>query len=74
MKDIQEKISFNLNFGEKSYFEKIEEILKQTIFSVLFVLLKKEEPTIFQEFLKVALQYLQLISFSFNPLVKKFFY
>jgi len=70
MKDSKVKTSFNLNLGEKSSFEKMEEIFKQTIFSVFFVLLKKQESSILFEILKVTIQYLQFLSFSFNPLVK----
>ena len=70
MKDIsKEGVSINLNLGEKSTFEKMEEMFKSTIFSVFFVLLKKQDFSFLLEILKVSIQLMQLLSFSFNPLV-----
>ncbi len=69
MKENKEKISFNLNLDEKSFFEKAEETFKQTLFSIFFVLLKKQDTYFLMEFLKVSIQFLQFLSFSFHPSV-----
>lgn len=70
MKDSKGIISLNLNLlTDKTKFEKLEENLKHSIFSVLFVMLKNQEFSIWVEIIFVILQLLQFMSFPFNSIV-----
>jgi hypothetical protein len=64
-------VSLNLNLlNEKSAFEKFEENLKVSIFSVLFVLLKNQDYNQWLEIIFVVIQLLQFLAFPFRPMVK----
>jgi hypothetical protein len=64
-------VSLNLNLlNEKSAFEKFEENLKISIFSVLFVLLKNQDYNLWLEIILIVLQLLQFLAFPFRPIVR----
>ncbi len=64
-------VSLNLNLlNEKSAFEKFEENLKVSTFSVLFVLLKNQDYNLWLEIIFVGIQLLQFLAFPFRPMVK----
>jgi len=70
MKDGKEKVSMSSNLlTENTSFEKLEENLKSTIFSVLFVLLKNQDTNLWIEIIFVIIQLLQFMSFAFSQLV-----
>ena len=52
--------------NEKSTFERFESELKNSIFGVLFVLLKDEETSIYGSFLVGLIQFLQMLLFPFH--------
>ena len=55
---------------EKSRVEQIEEEIKQSVFSVFYLLLKNHETTYWKFIFLLIIEYLQLLSFSFNSSVK----
>ena len=55
----------NIN-NEKSAFERFESDLKNSIFGVLFILLKDEETSIYGSFLIGLIQVLQILLFPFH--------
>ena len=59
--------------NEKSAFERFEIGLKNTIFGVLFVLLKDEEMSIYGSFLIAFIQFIQILMFPFHPEVNNLF-
>ena len=59
--------------NEKSAFERFEIEIKNTIFGVLFVLLKDEEMTIYGSFLIAFIQFIQILMFPFHPQVRIYF-
>ena len=70
MKDKKENFSLNQNlFNEKSWLEKTEEKLKQSLFNVFFVLLKHQKVSIWVEFIFIIIQLLQFMSFPFRESV-----
>jgi hypothetical protein len=56
--------------SEKSAFERFESELKNTIFGVLFVLLKDEEVSIWITFIFTFIEFFQIITFAFHENVK----
>lgn len=52
--------------GDKSAFEKFEIELKNTVFGVLFVLLKEEEGSIWISSLFVFIEFFQILGFTFS--------
>ena len=60
--------------NEKSAFERFEIGLKNTIFGVLFVLLKDEEMSIYGSFVIAFIQFIQILMFPFHPQVKNYFH
>ena len=55
--------------SEQGAFEKFETELKNTIFGVLFVLLKEQEVSIYIYFILSIIQFLQLMIFPFHTTV-----
>ena len=51
---------------EKSKFEVWEENLKSSVFSVFYLLLKNQETTMWKFLVLFVIEYLQLLSFSFD--------
>lgn len=58
---------------EKTTFEKFEENLKNSIFGVLFVLLKEEEGSVYLELVLILFELIQLMVYPFNKYVIKIF-
>lgn len=56
---------------EKTRFEQIEEEVKNSIFSVFYLLLKNQETTFWKFIFLLIIEYLQLLSFSFDQSVSK---
>ena len=54
---------------EKTTFEKFEENFKNSIFGVLFVLLKEEDGSEYLEFVLIVFELLQLMIYPFNQYV-----
>ena len=70
MKDVKNNLSMNLNIlTDKTGFEKLEETLKNSFFSVLYFMLKNQDFSIWVEVIFIILQLLQMMSFAFNPIV-----
>ena len=70
MKDNKNNISLNLNLlTTKTGFEKLEEKIKNSMFNVLYFMLKNQEFSLWIEVIFVILQLLQLMSFPFHPMV-----
>ncbi len=70
MKERKNNVSINFNLlTEKTSFEKLEENLKTSIFSILFVLLKNKDSSVWTEIILIILQLLQFMSFTFNKVV-----
>ena len=70
MKDVKNNLTLNLNIHqEKTAFEKFEESIKNSIYSVLYFMLKNQEFSIWIEVIFIVVQLLQLLSFTFNPIV-----
>lgn len=57
---------------EKTKFEQIEEEVKTSIFSVFYLLLKNQETTFWKFIILLIIEYLQLLSFSFDTSVTNF--
>jgi hypothetical protein len=55
---------------EKTRFEKLEENIKNSIFGVLFVLLKEEDGSVLLELILIGFELLQLLVYPFNRNVK----
>lgn len=55
---------------EKTKFEKLEENIKNSIFGVLFVLLKEEDGSVYLELVLIGFELLQLLVYPFNQYVK----
>ena len=55
--------------NEMGAYEKFESELKNTIFGVLFVLLKEQEVSIYGSFLIAFIQFIQLLIFPFHETV-----
>jgi hypothetical protein len=73
MKDVKNNLSLNLNIHqEKTAFENLEESIKNSIFSVLYFMLKSQEFSIWIEVIFIIIQLLQFLSFTFNPIVLLF--
>ena len=53
--------------AEKSAFERFEEELKETIFGVLFLMLKDEELGFWKQIIFMLVSELQVIGLIFNP-------
>ncbi len=71
MKDVKNNLSMNLNiFTDKTGFEKLEDTLKNSFFSVLYFMLKNQEFSIWVEVIFIIIQLLQLMRFPFYPIVK----
>jgi hypothetical protein len=60
----------NNNEEEKTKFEQIEEELKSSVFSVFYLLLKNQETTFWKFIILLIVEYLQLLSFSFDTSVR----
>ncbi len=56
---------------EKTTFEKFEDNLKNSIFGVLFVLLKEEDGSVYLELVLILFELLQLMVYPFNENVRK---
>ena len=70
MKETKNSISLNQNLlTEKTSFEEFEDNLKQSIFGVLFVLLKTQEFSVLVELIFLTLEILQFMSFPFKEQV-----
>jgi hypothetical protein len=59
---------------EKTPFEKFEENLKNSIFGVLFVLLKEEEGSVYLELVLILFELLQLMVYPFNKNVNLIYF
>jgi len=59
----------NSSEEEKTKFEQIEAEVKTSIFSVFYLLLKNQETTFWKFVLLLMIEYLQLLSFSFDTSV-----
>lgn len=57
---------------EKTAFEKFEDEIKGTIFSVLYVLLKEDETSHWKHIVIILVDFLQIYHFSFAHAVNKF--
>ena len=55
---------------EKSKFEKIEEEVKTSIFSVFYLLLKNNETSFWKFVIVLVIEYIQLLSYSFDETVR----
>jgi len=55
--------------SELGAFEKFEQELKNTIFGVLFVLLKEQEISIYTTLILALIQFIQLLIFPFHETV-----
>jgi len=55
---------------EKSKFEKIEEEVKSSIFSVFYLLLKNNETSYWKFVIVLVIEYIQLLSYSFDETVR----
>ncbi len=54
---------------EKTKMEQIEEEVKSSIFSVYYLLLKNQDTTLWKFIILLTIEYLQLLSFSFDSSV-----
>ena len=59
----------NKNEEEKSRFEVFHENVKNSIFSVFYLLLKNQETTFWKFIVILVIEYLQLLSFAFDESV-----
>ena len=57
------------NIGEKSGYEKFEAELKETIFAVIFLLVKEEEESLWSTVLDAMIEAAQLLSFPFLSVI-----
>lgn len=69
MKDTNEKLNEGINSKTKTLFESTQIQIKNSLFSLLYILLKHQDTSIFIEIIYVIIQTLQLLSFSFHPIV-----
>ena len=54
---------------DKSKLEKVEEEVKQSIFTVFYLILKNQESSYWRYILVLIIEYLQLLSFTFDESV-----
>ncbi len=57
--------------SEKSFFQKLEIEMKNIIFSVMYILLKDEEASIYTSILIAIINFLQLLYFPFHRFLKE---
>ena len=60
------------NDEDRSLLEQLEENVKNAIFSVYYLLLKNQETTFWKFILLLIVEYIQLLSFSFDQSVNFF--
>ena len=56
--------------GGKRGYEKFEKEAKETMFGVLFLLLKEEEKSLWKVIIMLLIDFCQLLTFPFNPNVR----
>jgi len=72
---LQNKNRDSLNqelFNHKTFFEKLEDNYKQTLFDVLFLLLKSQDVSMNLEIFFLSMELLQFLSFPLHPLVTNY--
>ena len=69
MLDSQDIETQNKGEEEKTKFERAEHFAKNSIYGIFFLLLKEQETTFWKFVFLLFIEFLQLLSFSFNPSV-----